>query len=84
MKKLKTCYVLPGSLPVILAEFLIVISAAAAFALSLRIKNFGFRTVLLLAATCWLVAIIGRKGKELFYRTAIPAALIATSSALLR
>ena len=76
MKKLKTSYVLPGSLPVILAEFLIVISAAAAFALSLRMKNFGFRTVLLLAATCWLVAIIGRRGKELFYSTAIPAALI--------
>ena len=76
MKKLKTCYVLPGKLPVILAEFLIVISAAAAFALSLHMKNFGIRVVILLAATCWLVAIIGRRGKELFYRTAIPAALI--------
>lgn len=76
MKKLKTFYIVPGSLPVILAEILIVISAAAKFAVSLRTENFGFCDILLMAAAAWLVVTVAGKGKELFFRSAVPAALI--------
>ena len=76
MKKLKTFYVMPGSLPVILAELLVILSAAVKLALSLRMNCFGVRVVLLLLASGWFVLITAKRGKELFYRTAVPAAAI--------
>ena len=76
MKKLKTFYVMPGSLPVILAEILVILSAAVKLALSLHMNFFGVRVVLLLAAAGWFVLITAKRGKELFYRSAVPAAAI--------
>ena len=76
MKKLKTFYVMPGSLPVILAEILVILSAAVKLALSLHMNFFGVRVVLLLAVAGWFVLITAKRGKELFYRSAVPAAAI--------
>ena len=77
MKKLKTFYVMPGSLPVILAEILVILSAAVKLAFSLRMNFFGVRVVLLLTAAGWFVFTAAKRGKELCYRTAVPAAVIS-------
>ena len=76
MKKIKTMYVLPGSLPVVSAGILVLLSAAAATALSFMSKSFGIPDVLICAAAAWFVLNVCRNGKELLYRSAIPAAII--------
>lgn len=76
MKKLKTCYVIPNSLPVILAAGLIPAAAIIKLIIDIRLGTFNFRSVLLCFAALWFTAAVLLGGRELFYRSAVPAALI--------
>ena len=76
MKKLKTCYVIPDSLPVILAAGLILAAAAVKLIFAIHSGTFCIRIVLLCLAAVWLAVTVFKKGRELFYRSAVPAALM--------
>ena len=82
MKKIKTFYIPPNTLPVIIAGILAIASGAAAIVVSVYSKNFGICTVLLCAAAVWFMLSIFVKGKELLYRSAVPAVLLCLLLAL--
>ena len=76
MKKLKTFYVIPDSLPVLLAAGMILAAAVSKLILAIYSGAFSFRIVLLCLAALWFAAVIRWGGRELFYRSAVPAAVI--------
>ena len=76
MKKLKTCYAVPNSLPVIFATGLILAAAASKLVFTIQSGTFSFLSMLLCIAALWFAAIVRWGGRELFYRTTVPAVLI--------
>ena len=81
MKKTKTVYVLPETLPVVTAGILMLAAAASALVLAVTAKTIGIYEVLRCAAALWFALILWKNGRELLYRSAVPETVICLLSA---